>query len=146
MDEVQRKFRLESWTVGALPIVNHFLERLRVPQLLETYLEAPDPRCTILPKKVLLLLIRYLIVDRHPLYGLSQWTRSMLPELVEFEPEEIEQLNDDRIGRALDRLFDADRLALLTPPPRSPCRAPSHGRPIHTGSGSSPRWGPVGRQ
>src|SRR5262249_56497520 len=28
--------------------------------------------------------------------------------------EEMEHLGDDRIGRALDRLFDADRAALLT--------------------------------
>jgi hypothetical protein len=27
---------------------------------------------------------------------------------------ELEHLSDDRIGRALDRLFDADRAALLT--------------------------------
>ena len=29
-------------------------------------------------------------------------------------PEQLSQLNDDRIGRSLDRLFDADRNALLT--------------------------------
>jgi hypothetical protein len=28
--------------------------------------------------------------------------------------EEMERLGDDRLGRALDRLFDADRAALLT--------------------------------
>jgi len=28
--------------------------------------------------------------------------------------EEMEHLGDDRLGRALDRLFDADRAALLT--------------------------------
>ncbi len=114
MSEVQKKFQLQSKTVGALPIVNHFLERLRIPSLLEQYLEEPDPRCTIEPQKVLMLLVRNLIIHRHPLYGLSAWAASMLPELVGFTEHELEQLNDDRIGRALDRLFDADRLALLT--------------------------------
>ena len=114
MAEVQRKFQLESWTVGVLPIVNHFLQQLRIPQLLESYLEAPDPRCTIAPQKILLLLIRNLIIDRHPLYGLSGWARSMHPDGIEFHEKELDQLNDDRVGRALDRLFDADRLALLT--------------------------------
>jgi hypothetical protein len=28
--------------------------------------------------------------------------------------EEMEHLGDDRLGRALDRLFDADRAALIT--------------------------------
>jgi transposase len=114
MEEVQRKFHLDSWTVGALPIVNHYLERLRIPQLLDAYLEEPDPRCTIAPRKLLLLLLRNLIIDRHPLYSMGEWAGSVLPELIEFDPAELQQLNDDRIGRALDRLFDADRLALLT--------------------------------
>jgi hypothetical protein len=35
MDEVQQKFHLDSWTVGALPIVNRYLERLRIPELLD---------------------------------------------------------------------------------------------------------------
>lgn len=114
MEEVQKKFQLDSWTVGALPIVNRFLERLRIPELLDVYLEEPDPRCTVAPQKVLLLLIRNLIIDRHPLYSLSEWARSVLPDLIEFDEAELQQLNDDRVGRALDRLFDADRLALLT--------------------------------
>ena len=67
MKEVQQKFELDSWTVGAMPIVNRFLERLRIPGFLVAYLEPPDPRCTVAPQKVLLLLIRNLILDRHPL-------------------------------------------------------------------------------
>jgi transposase len=114
MKEVQKKFQLDSWTVGALPIVNRFLERLAIGSLLDGYLEDPDPRCTVAPQKVLLLLIRNLIIDRHPLYSLGEWAQSVLPDLIEFDESELQQLNDDRIGRALDRLFDADRLAMLT--------------------------------
>jgi len=114
MEEVQQKFQLDSWTVGALPIVNRFLERLGVAHLLDAYVEQPDPRCAVAPRKVLLLLIRNLIMDRHPLYSLREWASSVLPDLIEFDEAELEQLNDDRIGRALDRLFDADRLAMLT--------------------------------
>lgn len=66
------------------------------------------------PQKVLLLLLRNLIMDPHPLYSLSEWARSVLPDLIEFDETELEQLNDDRIGRALDRLFDADRLTFLS--------------------------------
>lgn len=114
MSEVQKKFHLQSKTVGALPVVNHFLEQLDIEQLLEQYLEEPDPRCSIAPQKVLMLLVRNLIIHRHPLYGVGAWAASMLPELIGFSDSELDQLNDDRIGRALDRLFDADRLALLT--------------------------------
>ena len=114
MSEVQKNFQLESKCIGALPIVNHFLERLSIERLLKDYLEEPDPRCTIAPQRVLMLLVRNLIIHRHPLYGLAAWAGSMLPEAIGFAERELDELNDDRIGRALDRLFDADRLALLT--------------------------------
>jgi len=114
MSEDKGKFQLHSRKVGALPIVNHFLDRLRIECLFDQYLEIPDPRCAISPHRILMLLVRNLIIDRHPLYALGEWAGSMLPELVGLSEPELDQLNDDRIGRALDRLFDADRLALLT--------------------------------
>jgi hypothetical protein len=39
--------------------------------------------------------------------GFADW-------LFGLKESELEHLSDDRIGRALDRLFDADRAALLT--------------------------------
>src|SRR5450759_4791713 len=36
------------------------------------------------------------------------------PELYGLSADEMQHLSDDRIGRALDQLFDADRSALLT--------------------------------
>jgi transposase len=114
MDKVKQNFQLESKNVGVLPIVNDFLDRLRVQALFDQHLEPPDPRCAIPTDKVLMLLLRNLIIDRQPLYGLSAWARSMLPGAVGFLETDLDQLNDDRLGRALDRLFDADRAALLT--------------------------------
>ena len=114
MDVVQAKFQLESRTVGALPIVNHYLDRLHIQPLLEKYLEPSDPRCSVAPERVLMLLIRNLVIHRQPLYGLGAWAKTMVPEVVGMNDRELDQLNDDRVGRALDRLFDADRLALMT--------------------------------
>jgi hypothetical protein len=42
-------FSLSSSTVGALPIVNHFLSRLRFPEFLSRYLPPPDPRTHLAP-------------------------------------------------------------------------------------------------
>lgn len=114
MDDVKENFTLESRTVGVLPIINDYLERLRVHSLLQAYLEEPDPRSEVSPQKVLLLLVRNLVVDRQPLYNLSTWARSRLPATTGLTESEIDHLNDDRVGRALDRLFDADRAAMLT--------------------------------
>lgn len=107
-------FELESWSVGALPIVNQFLEKLDMAALLGDHLEPSDPRSVLPAQTTLMVLVRNLIMERHPLYGLGAWAQSILPSVIDLREEQVPALNDDRVGRALDRLFDADRLSLLT--------------------------------
>lgn len=40
-------------------------------------------------------------------YGVAEWAREFDPELFDLQPRQIEQLNDDRVGRCSDRLFRA---------------------------------------
>lgn len=108
-------FELDSQALGALPIVCHFLERMRVGVLLERYLPAVDARSALAPARAVGLLVRNLCVCRAPLYGLREWAASFDPRLLGLQSaDEVELLNDDRLGRALERLFDADRASLLT--------------------------------
>jgi len=105
---------LQSHTVGALPLVNHLLGRLRFAELLARHLPPPDPRTPLAPLAPLGVLTRNLVLARVPLYGLGEWARGWVPALLGLEPAQVAWLHDDRLGRALDRLFDADRQALLT--------------------------------
>lgn len=58
-------------------------------------------------------MVRNILVSREPLYGIGQWAASFVPELLDLHEDQLKSLNDDRVGRALDRLFDADFPALL---------------------------------
>jgi len=107
-------FALRSATVGALPIVNHFLARLRFGEFLSRYLPPPDVRTHVDPAVTLGALLKCLILSRTPLYSVLEWASPFLPSLLGCSQAQLSQLNDDRIGRSLDRLFDADRNALLT--------------------------------
>lgn len=109
-----RGFALDTKVVGACPIVNHFLKRLRFDEILRKHLPPPDPRTQIPLPRVLGFLLRNLVLSRRPLYGLGEWAQGGIPSLMGLEPAHVTCLNDDRVGRALDRLFDADRQALLT--------------------------------
>ena len=60
------------------------------------------------------VLIANLCVEREPLYGLGEWAARVRPGLLGLSADEVELLNDDRVGRALDQLFDCDRASLLT--------------------------------
>ncbi|MFZ2225565.1 MAG: IS1634 family transposase [Candidatus Deferrimicrobium sp.] len=107
-------FRLESRSFGALPVVNHFLGRIGLEELLERYVPHTDRRCRIAPSRALGLLLRNILLGRSPVYALEQWAAPFDPALLGVAPSQIPLLNDDRVGRSLDRLFSADRASLLT--------------------------------
>ncbi len=110
----RRKRRVESRTWGALPLVNEFVGRLKLDEILGRYLPSRDPRQKLPPARAIGVLVRNLVVSRRPLYALSEWAGPREPALLGLTPAEMEILNDDRVGRALDRLFVADRASLVT--------------------------------
>jgi transposase len=103
---------LRSSTVGALPILNRVLQRMRLEEYLEAYLPAEDARTRPSTPKALLVLVRNLLLSREPLYGIGEWAAGYAPHPLGITGEEAARLNDDRMGRALDRLFLADMASL----------------------------------
>ena len=107
-------FQLHSERVGALPIVNWFLARIGLDDALAAHVPGGDRRLRLAPAACLGVVVRNLIVDHEPVYALGEWAAPFDPVLLGLEPAEVGLLNDDRVGRCLDRLFDADRASLLT--------------------------------
>jgi transposase len=103
---------LKSWSVGALPIVNSILQRLRLEEFLRDGLPAEDRRVKVPAASALLVLLRNLLLSREPLYGIGEWAAGHAPDLLGLTPEQVAALNDDRVGRSLDRLFDAEVASL----------------------------------
>jgi len=97
---------LRSWTVGALPLVNQILEGMNLDELLKKHLPQDGPRMKLSTRAGLLLLVRNILLSREPIYGLGEWAQRHAPELIGLQPRQLQYLNDDRIGRSLDRLFD----------------------------------------
>lgn len=58
---------LRSAPVGALPILNQVLTRMRLEEHLEAYLPAEDGRTRPTTAKALLVLVRNLLLSREPL-------------------------------------------------------------------------------
>jgi transposase len=106
-------FELRSSVLGALPIVAHFAERLGLVALLERWLPAADPRVKLAPARAIAVVVANLCVSRAPLYGLGDWAAAHEASVLGLGAGEVCHLNDDRIGRALDLLFECDRASLL---------------------------------
>jgi transposase len=100
--------------LGPLPLINHFLQRLGLPELLEWHVPTTDARSTVSHAQALGVLLRSIIVEREPIYRQQETTSGFAEGLFGIDATQTARLSDDRIGRALDRLFDADRGALLT--------------------------------
>jgi len=59
------------------------------------------------------VLVCNLCVEREPLYGIAEWAERHDPLALGLDAGDVALLSDDRVGRTLDRLFDADRASLL---------------------------------
>ena len=104
---------LETRLLAGLPIVNAFYDRLGIDRLLESHVPG-DARLRVSPAAALGVVIRNLVVRHAPVYALGEWAGRYDPFAVGLTADDVELLNDDRVGRMLARLFDADRASLLT--------------------------------
>jgi transposase len=99
---------LTSHRVAALPVLDRLLTRLRLERFLRDHLPGEDSRSRVPTATALLILLKNLLISREPLYGVGEWAARYLPRLLGLTPAQLPSLNDDRVGRCLDRLFDAD--------------------------------------
>jgi transposase len=104
---------LRSYTIGALPILNEFLRRMRLEDFLRAALPPEDRRPKLSPVKALLVLLRNLLLSREPIYGVGEWAARHAADALGLLSQDVERLNDDGVGRALDRLFLADVPSLV---------------------------------
>jgi transposase len=103
--------QLHTRIIGALPAINHFMERLHLNDILKSRLPARNDAGTV---QCIGILIRNILVSREPLYGIGEWVEEYPPALLGTSGDDAMHINDDRIGRSLERLFDADRSSLMT--------------------------------
>ena len=99
----EENLRLRALRVGALPILNRVIERMELAEELALALKNPGYA------DALLALIKNILVERNALYAVGEWAALYAAGLVAQG-----KIGDDKLGRALDRLFAADRATLQT--------------------------------
>ncbi len=99
---------LRTWTVGALPIVNQLLDRMQLEPILTKHLPRDRRHVAVPTSRGLMLLLRNILLSREPIYGLGEWAERFAPEELGLQQRDLEHLNDDRIGRCLDRLYQVN--------------------------------------
>lgn len=113
LTQQETRSNLQIERLGPLPLVNHFIDRIGLEEILARYISS-DARCAVTHARALGVLLRSIIVEREPIYRQQETVHGFACGMFGISSEEMEHVSDDRLGRALDRLFDADRAALLT--------------------------------
>jgi len=100
------KQRLETYAIGAVPILNRILDQIDLAGILARYLPADGARTRLPTVTALMVLVRNLLLSREPIYGIGEWAGRFAPDVLDLKPQHLEHFNDDRLGRCLDRLFE----------------------------------------
>jgi len=108
MEKFEARFR----QIDVLPMVKHFMDELDLFSLFKKYVPAA-PDCLADHAESLCILTANIICDNKPLYKVQEWLSKYSDGFVN-EPIEAGLFNDDRLGRGLSALFDADRHSLMT--------------------------------
>ena len=107
------KRRLKRLQAGGLPLINHIAEQMGLREVLYKYI--PRHGNEDIPSvETLMLLIFNLTLGKAPLYELEQWVQSIDFRCLGIQRFNNVNFNDDRFGRALDKLYMADRASLMT--------------------------------
>lgn len=105
--------KIKKMRVGGLPIIRSVIEKMNLKEILYKYIK-PHGNEAIPAVESLIFIIYNLTQAKAPLYELEEWVRSIDQRCLHPVKKPYGKLNDDRFGRALDKLFNADRASLLT--------------------------------
>lgn len=99
----ENKLKLQSLKVGCIPIIDKIIDRMDLHNILNAALKNRDYSDS------LLILLKNILIDRDALYAVKDWAGTFNLRL-----SSGSKINDDRLGRSLDRLFEGDRSTLQT--------------------------------
>ncbi len=109
----ERNKKLTRYKVAGLPLIYDIIERMNLRQILHDVIGVHGNEAFPAVDTLILLIIN-LTLGKQPLYELEQWVQSLDPRCLGYKTLNKGRFNDDRFGRALDKLYKADRATLMT--------------------------------
>ena len=97
-----------AYYVGLGVVAREFLQRMQFVETLNELLPWDSKQCAVSPGQRILELVLAMLEDRRALYLMPQIYAERDVELLLGVGVQAEQLNDKALGRALDKLWDAD--------------------------------------
>jgi transposase len=95
---------LRKFVLGAHPIIEHYLQKLRIGELIATYIPQ-DQRIKLPIERTLSLLIHNILTTPMPMYAIADWLAPLDEHCLGLEPAQAACIHDDRVGQALERFY-----------------------------------------
>jgi len=105
--------KLKRFNISGIPLIKSVSEMLGLESIFSKYIPSYGNE-TVASVDALLFLIWNITLGRQPLYELSGWMSDIEPGCHGLNRRQVASFNDDRFGRALDKLYEADRATLMT--------------------------------
>jgi transposase len=100
-------------SVGAFPLISAIIEQLDLKTILSKHLKehGNDKISTV---DSLIMILFNIVTGRRPMYELNDWISTIHPRCFGFDEFDLSILNDDRFGRATEKIYKADRATIMT--------------------------------
>jgi len=105
--------QIKRLQVGGLPIISSIIERLELKRILSKHVKLHG-NAKISTVESLMIVLYSVVTGRRPLYELNDWLSNIHPQCFGFDKCDIGIFNDDRFGRAIEKVNEADRATIIT--------------------------------
>ncbi len=105
--------KIRRLQVGGIPVISSIIEKLELKRILSKHLKL-HANAKISEVESLMIVRCSVVTGRRPLYELNNWLSNIHPQCFGFEEFEMSIFNDDRFGRAIEKVSKADRATIIT--------------------------------
>ena len=119
-DTVQATLKnVRPYTVGELPVIASFCRKIGIPDIIDRLCPS---QASVASGTVVTAMVLDILSGRSPLYRVEDFWRQQDTELVLGEEIDASALNDDALGRTLDRIHEAGTMKIFTEISLAACR------------------------
>jgi transposase len=95
---------LSKFVIQAHPIIQTYLQKLKIPELIATYIQQ-DHRLKLPVEQTLCILIHNILTTPMPMYEMADWIGPLDEKCLGLDASQVALIHDDRVGQALDRFY-----------------------------------------
>jgi transposase len=105
--------QIKRLQIGGFPIISSIIDKLELKRILSEHLKLHG-NAKISTVESLMIIFYSVVTGRRPLYELNDWLSNIHPGCFGFDKFNMGIFNDDRFGRSIEKVSNADRASIIT--------------------------------